>query len=132
GQHPSRVQRNDDLGLSRRHDDHRDRRTSRRRWLVRQRPHSGNCVRPRRPLALILLAASTVSCAATTYDSSISTATPAPTTTVLPTGTAAELLPQLVTESAGLAALISDGGDKTAAVESQQELWGGGRTDGTG
>ncbi|MBK5331411.1 MAG: hypothetical protein JJD93_05535 [Ilumatobacteraceae bacterium] len=80
-------------------------------------------MRPQRPLALILLATSTVSCAATTYDSSISTGTPAPTTTVLPKGTAAELLPQLVTESAGLAALISDGGDKTAAVERMEALW---------
>ena len=80
-------------------------------------------MRPRRPLALILLATSTVSCAATTYDSSISVGSPAPTTTVLPTGTAAELLPQLVTESAGLAALITDGGDKTAAVERMEALW---------
>ena len=89
-------------------------------------------MRPRRPLALILLATSTVSCAATTYDSSISTATPAPTTTVLPRGTAAELLPQLVTESAGLAALIADGGDKTAAVERMEALWAAVRTEVTG
>ena len=86
-------------------------------------------MRPGRPLALILLATSTVSCAATTYDSSISTGTPAPTTTVLPTGTAAELLPQLVTESAGLSALIADGGDKTAAVERMEALWAAVRTE---
>ncbi|MEY2416173.1 MAG: hypothetical protein QOH53_1507 [Ilumatobacteraceae bacterium] len=85
-----------------------------------------------RPLALILLATSTASCAATTYDSSISIGTPAPTTTLLPRGTAAELLPQLVTESAGLAALISDGGDKTAAVERMEALWAAVRTEVTG
>ena len=86
-------------------------------------------MRPGRPLALILLATSTVSCAATTYDSSISTGTLAPTTTVLPKGTAAELLPQLVTESAGLSALIADGGDKTAAIERMEALWGAVRSE---
>ena len=80
-------------------------------------------MRPGRPLAFILLATLTVSCAATTYDSSISTGTLAPTTTVLPKGSAAQLLPQLVTESAGLSALIADGGDKTAAVERMEALW---------
>ena len=80
-------------------------------------------MRPRRPLAFILLATLTVSCAATTYDSSISTGTLAPTTTVLPKGSAAQLLPQLVTESSGLSALIADGGDKIAAVERMEALW---------
>ncbi|HEX3087691.1 MAG TPA: hypothetical protein VHQ23_03485 [Ilumatobacteraceae bacterium] len=76
-----------------------------------------------RTLALLLLATSTAACAATTYDTSISTETLAPTTTVLPKGTAAELLPQLVTESAGLSALIVDGGDKIANVERMEALW---------
>ncbi len=66
---------------------------------------------------------STASCAATTYDTSISTETLAPTTTVLPIGTAAELLPQLVTELGGLSALINDQGDKFAAVERIEALW---------
>ena len=86
-------------------------------------------MRSRRPLAILLLATSTVSCAATTYDSSISTGTLAPTTTVLPTGTAAQLLPHLVAESAGLSALIADGGDKTAAVERMEALWGAARSE---
>jgi hypothetical protein len=80
-------------------------------------------VRPRSTLGLLILVISSVSCAATTYDTSISTATPAPTTTVLPSGTAAELLPQLVTEARGLSTLIVDQGDKIAAVERIEALW---------
>jgi hypothetical protein len=83
-------------------------------------------------LTIVVLAASTASCAATTYDTSISTATLAPTTTVLPTGTAVELLPQLVTVAAGLSALIADEGDKLAAVERMEALWGAVRTEVTG
>jgi hypothetical protein len=64
-----------------------------------------------------------MACAATTYDTSISAETLAPTTTVLPKGTPAELLPQLVTESAGLSALIVDKGDKIASVERMEALW---------
>lgn len=67
--------------------------------------------------------ASSASCAATTYDTSISSESGAPTTTVLPTGTASELLPQLVTEASGLSALIVDHGDKIAAVERIEALW---------
>jgi len=78
----------------------------------------------RRSLAFfLLLAVSSASCAATTYDTSITTQTAAPTTTVLPTGTAAELLPKIVAEAAGLSALIADGGDKLAAVERMEALW---------
>jgi len=77
----------------------------------------------RRSLAVLLLSLSTASCAATTYDTAITTQTPAPTTTVLPTGTAAELLPMLVTEAAGLSTLIVDQGDKLASVERIEALW---------
>jgi len=80
-------------------------------------------VTARRSLTFLLLAVSTASCAATTYDTSITTQTAAPTTTVLPTGTAAELLPKIVAEAAGLSALITDGGDKLAAVERMEALW---------
>ena len=78
---------------------------------------------PGKSLALLVLTLSTASCAATTYDTSITTETLAPTTTVLPTGTAAELLPQLVTAAGGLSALIVDGGDKFALVERMEALW---------
>ena len=76
-----------------------------------------------RTLALLVLTTTTASCAATTYDTSISTETLAPTPTVLPTGTAAEQLPQLVAESAGLSALILNSGDKIAKVERMEALW---------
>lgn len=80
-------------------------------------------MRPQRTLAILILATSSVSCAATTYDTSISSESLAPTTTVLPTGTAAELLPQLVTEASGLSASIADQGDKIAVVERIEVLW---------
>jgi len=80
-------------------------------------------VRPRRTLALILLAASSASCAATTYDTSISSESAAPTTTIVPTGTAAELLPLVVMESSVLSELIVDKGDKIGAVERMEALW---------
>ena len=79
-------------------------------------------MRAGKQLTLIALTITTVSCA-TTYDSSIHVGTVAPTTTVLPTGTAAELLPQLVTEASKLSALINGGGDKMAAVERIEALW---------
>ena len=81
----------------------------------------------RRSLTFLFLAVSTASCAATTYDTSITTQTAAPTTTVLPTGTAAELLPKIVAEAAGLSKLIADGGDKIAAVERMEALWAAAR-----
>ncbi|MEP7045422.1 MAG: hypothetical protein ABI949_02015 [Ilumatobacteraceae bacterium] len=70
-----------------------------------------------------MLAATSAACSPTTYDTSISTASPAPTTTVLPTGTAAELLPMLVTDASGLSTLIADSGDKIATVERMEALW---------
>jgi hypothetical protein len=84
-------------------------------------------VTARRSLTFLLLAVSTASCAATTYDTSITTQTAAPTTTVLPTGTAAVLLPKIVAEAAGLSKLIADGGDKIAAVERMEALWAAAR-----
>ncbi len=74
-------------------------------------------------LAILTLATSTASCAATTYDSSISAQTAAPTTTVLPQGSAAELLPTLVSTAADLSNLIAEQGDKTANVERVEALW---------
>ena len=54
----------------------------------------------RSSLAVLVITLSTASCAATTYDTAITTQTPAPTTTVLPKGTAAQLLPELVKQVA--------------------------------
>jgi hypothetical protein len=80
-------------------------------------------VTPRRTLALVALATFAVSCSPTTYDSSIRAGTLAPTTTVLPTGTAAQLLPMLLTDAGGLSTLINDSGDKIATVERIEALW---------
>jgi hypothetical protein len=85
-------------------------------------------VTPRKSPALLLLTVSlltvsTTSCAGTTYDTSISTQTVAPTTTVLPAGDAADLLPELVAAAAGLSALIAEQGDKLAVVERMEALW---------
>jgi hypothetical protein len=80
-------------------------------------------VRPGRTLSILILSVSAVSCSPTTYDTSITTAKPAPTTTVLPTGSAAVLLPQLVTEASKLSSLIVGPGDKLAAVERIEALW---------
>jgi hypothetical protein len=74
-------------------------------------------------LAILALATSTASCAATTYDTSISTQTAAPTTTLLPRGSAAELLPTMVATAADLSNLIAEQGDKTANVERVEALW---------
>jgi hypothetical protein len=74
-------------------------------------------------LTVSLLIGSTAACAATTYDTSISTQTVAPTTTVLPVGSALDLLPELVTAAAGLSALIAEQGDKLAVVERMEALW---------
>jgi hypothetical protein len=78
---------------------------------------------------IVAIVTLTVSCAATTYDTSISTQTAAPTTTVVPVGTAADLLPQLVDEAAGLSKVITDGGDKLAVVERMEALWSAVRTE---
>jgi len=77
----------------------------------------------RSSLAVLVITLSTASCAATTYDTAITTQTPAPTTTVLPKGTAAELLPLLVKQAAGLSTLIANQGDKMASVERMEALW---------
>jgi len=88
----------------------------------------------RSSLAVLVITLSTASCAATTYDTAITTQTPAPTTTVLPKGTAAELLQLLVKQAAGLSTLIANQGDKMASVERMEALWAAvrdevGRTD---
>jgi hypothetical protein len=78
---------------------------------------------------IVALVTLSVSCAATTYDTSISSQTAAPTTTVVPVGTASELLPQLVDEAAGLSKVITDEGDKLAVVERMEALWSAVRTE---
>ncbi len=63
-------------------------------------------------------------CSGTTYDSSLETTTSAAvaTTRVL-TGSADDLLPQLLDEVTALNEVIVDNGDKAAAVERIEALW---------
>jgi hypothetical protein len=63
------------------------------------------------------------SCAKTTYDSSIPSDPPAATTTTLPAGDAATLLPRLVTAAGSLSAQITGKGDKTAVADQIVSLW---------
>ncbi|MEO5900224.1 MAG: hypothetical protein ABIR68_08835 [Ilumatobacteraceae bacterium] len=63
------------------------------------------------------------SCASTIYDSSIPSEPPAATTTTLPAGDAATLLPRLVTTAGSLSARITGKGDKTAVADQIVSLW---------
>lgn len=75
--------------------------------------------------ALVPLAGVLASCAATTYDPSLASpdSSVAATTTTLPSGTAAELLPRLRDEAASLSGVMIDGGDATAVAERIAALW---------
>ncbi|MEY3680107.1 MAG: hypothetical protein ACO27U_07430 [Ilumatobacteraceae bacterium] len=85
----------------------------------------------RRSLALAAAAFVLPACGATTYDDSIATSTVVVTTTTLPSGTAAELLPRLATSLAGLSILIGpvpDGQapgdvDKRSLLAEIEALW---------
>ena len=86
----------------------------------------------RRPLLLLVAGAAGMlavqGCAATTYDESLDTSeTVAATTTTLPTGTAAELLPRLAIEAAGLSAVMIAEGDASAVVDRAAALWAAAR-----
>jgi hypothetical protein len=81
---------------------------------------------PTRPwlVAVAPLAAVLAACTPTTYDSSLATpASVAVTTTTLPSGTAAELLPRLRGEAALLSGVLLDGGDAVAVAERIAALW---------
>jgi hypothetical protein len=74
--------------------------------------------------SLLLVAAFGLSaCAKTTIDTSITAAPKVAVTTTLPTGTAAELLPRLVTEAGKLSNLIGSAGDKKDQMQLINNLW---------
>ena len=79
------------------------------------------------PFALPLVAVTLLAtgCASTTYDETLATsATTAPaTTTTVPTGTAAELLPRLRDEAASLSGVMIDEGDADAVAARIVALW---------
>lgn len=62
-------------------------------------------------------------CVDTTYDSSIPSDPTLAATTTLPSGSADDLLPRLVTTAGSLSAAITSQGDKTAIAEDAQDLW---------
>lgn len=72
------------------------------------------------PLALACLLGA---CGATTYDQSLAPDTAVATTTTVPTGTAADLLPKIREASAGLSGVMIDNGDDAAVAEQIDALW---------
>lgn len=75
------------------------------------------------PLVAVTLLAT--GCASTTYDETLATTatTAVATTTTVPTGTAAELLPRLRDEAASLSGVMIDEGDADAVAERIVALW---------
>jgi hypothetical protein len=64
---------------------------------------------------------------ATTYDQTLVRDTAPATTTTLPTGPAAVLLPRLGTEAAGLSAVMIAGGDDDSISDQISSLWAAAR-----
>ena len=84
-------------------------------------PHRTHPV-ARRALVVIALVLGTTACA-TTYDKELEPNTSPSTSTTLPSGTAAELLPQLSAEALSLSGVMIDGGDDDAVAEQIAALW---------
>ncbi len=78
-------------------------------------------------IALPLFVAGISGCAKTTIDSSITEAPVVASTTTLPTGTAAELLPRLVIEAGKLSNIIGAQGDKNDQMHAITNLWNAAR-----
>ena len=74
-------------------------------------------------LALLGVPILMAACGDTKYDSSIPSVPVVAASTTLPTGTAADLLPRLVTTAGTLSSAITERGDKTAIAEQVQALW---------
>jgi len=79
------------------------------------------------PVLLAVAGALALGACSTTYDEEIAadeSAAAAPTTsTTLPAGTAAELLPLLADEAGNLSTLMIDGGDASAAAARIEQYW---------
>lgn len=69
------------------------------------------------------------SCASTTIDSSVTEVPVVESTTTLPSGTAAELLPRLLTEVGKLSNIIGSDGKRTEQMETIQNLFDAVRPD---
>ncbi|MFZ9630021.1 MAG: hypothetical protein ACO3C1_11815 [Ilumatobacteraceae bacterium] len=85
----------------------------------RRSPHHGFAlVAPALGVATVLSA-----CAPTTYDASLATTIAVSTTTTLPVGSAAELLPAMVDEVKGLSARVEAGDGERDAAARIAQLW---------
>lgn len=80
-------------------------------------------MRPSPRAVLVVAAAIALSACATTYDDDLVADTSPSTTTTLPSGTAAELLPQLAAEARSLSGVMIDEGDDDAVAEQIAALW---------
>ncbi len=76
-----------------------------------------------------ITAISLSACAKTTIDSSITAAPAVAVTTTLPTGSASELLPRLVTEAGKLSNIIGSAGNKTDQMQLINNLWAASRAE---
>ncbi|MEO6126073.1 MAG: hypothetical protein ABIR32_20430 [Ilumatobacteraceae bacterium] len=76
-----------------------------------------------RLIAMSALVLVSTSCAATTIDPSVTEAPAVATTTTLPTGTAAELLPVMLAEVEKLSDIIGSDGKRTEQLEMIQNLF---------
>lgn len=76
-----------------------------------------------RLISISALALVSMSCASTTIDTSITEAPAVETTTTLPSGTAAELLPRLLTEVGKLSDIIGSSGKRSEQMETIRNLF---------
>lgn len=80
-------------------------------------------MRPSPRAVLVVAAAIALSACATTYDDDLVADTTPSTTTTIPSGTAAELLPQLSAAALSLSGVMIDEGDDDAVAEQIAALW---------
>lgn len=73
--------------------------------------------------SLVLLLAGASACSPTTYDATATTAPAVTTATTLPTGPAAQLLPELVAKAATLSAAITNGTNDGQIADQIADLW---------
>jgi hypothetical protein len=81
------------------------------------------CRRATASVAAVVVVAGLSACAATTYDAALVADTSPATTTTLPTGSAADLLPQLQAEAARLSSVMIAEGDDQAISQQIAALW---------
>ena len=86
-------------------------------------PHRAFRGRAARWAAAAVAALTIASCAKTTIDPSVTTAPAVQSTTTLPTGTPAELLPRLLTEVGKLSDAIGNADHKTEQMNLVNNLW---------